>query len=88
MSSVFVVVGYTDYEGSDVVKVFAKRGVAESFAARCTQHERKRPEYPDDDNSNAVAEYERKFARWTQAHPAGEYSGNDSYVVQERPFVE
>lgn len=46
MSEIFIVYGYTDYEGSDVICAFESEFDAIDFAGKCTSHESSRPEYP------------------------------------------
>lgn len=85
--TISVVIGITDYEGSDVVAVFEDEVAAIEHARKCREHERKRPEYPDSDAAVDITRYEKRMKRWLSQHPAGEQSGHSNYHVAEVPFV-
>jgi hypothetical protein len=86
VSTAFIVMGYTQYENSDPIRVFEVESDAQEFAAKCTAHEKRRPELPDIDDEVAWELAEARQQRWLERHPAGDNS-HQTYSVIQIPYV-
>lgn len=89
--TVFVVLSRTDYEGDDVLKVFATKEDAEALPKACSDYDQtfeSCPEIEDTPENDALRDaWNIRNEAWKKAHPAGGYGQVDSYPIREVEFL-
>lgn len=89
-STAFVIIAFTEYEGSTPIRVAFSEREANEFKAECVAHESLRPA-PLEDWVGDTPEQEAIFDKWNEdcrqwrgSHPGGgEASSYDSFKVEE-----
>lgn len=91
--TIFLVMAYTMYEGSQPVRAFMREASAIAFAAKCEAANAKAPTAPDGplDTPEALAKQEawsEANERWVKRHPAGaENACCDAYPIVKIPLA-
>lgn len=84
MSTIFLVMGGTDYEGSTPLRAFSESADAERFAQKCRDYDATYIDCPEQDATDKQWDrWQRKERKWQAAHPASTHSRYDSYFVYE-----
>lgn len=84
MSTIFLVMAATDYEGSTPVRAYTEAVDAERFAQECRDYDATYVGCPEQGASDKEWDrWQRKERKWQAAHPASTRSRYDSYFVSE-----
>lgn len=81
--TVFLVFGFDYYEYPyNPIKAFVTEADAQALLAEITAYQAIKPAYPDDSASDEEFDaWEKAYAEWRSAHPAGDANGHDGFNV-------
>lgn len=83
MNIVYIVKACTDYEGSDNVKAFMDKCLAEKFMQQCDEHRLLRPSTPENDDDKSWEAFDLVETKWANAHPDKANRYCDNYRLEE-----
>jgi hypothetical protein len=87
MNAIFIVEAGVHYQGSRLLRAFGSRPEAETFAERCREYHKTRPDWPGGDATEADLEAWRVADNaWEAGHPGGDVGSPDYFDVTEVPF--